>query len=373
MKKILIIHPALPIGGAEKVLVTILKNFDYLKYDVELLLIYKGENYIDEIPKQVKISTVYPQNDSIRQKIDYSFYYKFDITLFEKLSVLRALKSKQYDTIVSFLEGRALKAHSYITDRAQKNISWIHTDMLNNHYTIDIGMKASFEKRAYSLMDEVVFVSKESMNQFNKLGYSVKNEAIIYNPIEKDIIQAFIPSAKRKNDVFTIVLCGRLVKVKAYDRIIRVARRLKDDGLQFRVNIIGDGREKEYLQSLIIELGLTGIVNLLGFVVPPFTEMSKADLFVSTSIAEGYPINICEAMCLGLPIVATQCTGTNEVLSDDDDFALLAEQDDDSIYNHIKRMMLDEAFRSECGRKALIASNRFDIQKTMDNIYQLLS
>lgn len=369
MQKILFIIPGLSAGGAEKVLITILKNMDYSRYDVELLLIFNSGVYFEQIPAQVKISIVYPEADSLRQKIDFSLYYRLKTTLFEQSSVLHALKSKRYDVIISFLEGRALKAHSYIVSRAKKNITWVHTDMVKNHYTNDISMTEALERKAYSMMDDVVFVSKDSMAQFNKLGYSVKNKRVVYNPIEKDFIQSFIQNGTSTQRVFTIVLCGRLEKVKAYDRMIRVARRLKENGYTFHVNFIGDGSERESLTTLIDNLDLADNVSLLGFKSPPYPEMAKADLFVSTSLAEGYPVNICEAICLGLPIVATRCAGTTEILSENENVALLAEQDDDSIYECVKKMMTDETFRQECAHNAMIASRRFDIQRTMEEIY----
>ena len=211
------------------------------------------------------------------------------------------------------------------------------------------------------------------MSQFNKLGYSVKKEVVIYNPVEKDFIQSFFPANKNENDTFTIVLCGRVETVKAYDRMIRVTRRLKDDGFVFKVNFIGDGTQKEPLKSMAEDLGVDDVVNFLGFVAPPYSEMAKADVFVSTSIAEGYPVNICEAICLGLPIVATRCAGTTEILSDGDDFALLAEQNDDSIYECVKKMMVDNSYRQNCAKNAMIASERFDMRKTMEEIYKVLS
>lgn len=370
MKKLLFIIPGLSTGGAEKVLITLLRNIDYSRFDVELLLIFNVGVYFDQIPEQVKLSFVYPKPNSLRQKIDFSVYYKLNLVFFERISVRMALKSSKYDAIISFLEGRALKAHSYITNLARKNITWVHTDLDKNHYTNDISMKNVLERKAYAKMDEVVFVSNEAKVQFDKLGYSVKNETIVHNPLEKDFIQSFI--CQSKNQTFTIVLCGRLAKVKAYDRMIRVAKRLKDDGLQFQVHFIGDGREREYLQELITSLSLTDNVKLMGFKNPPYFEMAKADLFVSTSIAEGYPINICEAICLGLPIVATRCAGTTEILNEGDDFALLAEQNEDSIYSCVKRMMLDDDLRNECRNKTLKAAERFNIQKTMREIYQLL-
>ena len=371
MKNILIIVPSLGGGGAEKVLITLLNNIDATLYNVELLIIFNSGIYFSELPPHVKLSIVYPQNNSLCQKLDFSFYYKFNCVLFEKLSVVRALKRHRYDTIISFLEGRAVKAHSYIAARAKRNISWIHTDMVNNHYTNDISMKQDLERYAYSLMDEVVFVSKESEQQFQKLGYSIKKSCVINNPIDSTKIKLYMNNSSN-NRRFTIVLCGRLTSVKGYDRMIRVAKRLKDDGFSFQVNFIGEGEERGNLQQLINSLELDDCVSLLGFKKPPYSIMAKADLFVSTSFTEGYPVNICEALCLGLPVVATRCTGTTEILGENGEYGLVAEQNEDSIFECIKSMIIDGNLLESYKQKAMTASQKFSIEKTMGEIYEVL-
>ena len=343
---------------------------DYSRYDVELLLIFNVGEYIKELPSEVKLSVVYPKNNSFRQKLDFGLYYKLNAGAFEKISVRRALKQKHYDTIVSFLEGRAVKAHSYIVTLGDRNISWVHTDMVNNHYTNNISMTSSMEKEAYEMMDEVVFVSNQAMSQFSKLGIQPRSQCVIHNPIDKHLIQRYMNSGKNKR--FTIVLCGRLTAVKAYDRMVRVAAKLQEDGFDFEVHFIGDGEERESLEQLACQLHIVDRIKFLGFQNPPYPEMAKADLFVSTSLTEGYPVNICEALCLGLPIVATRCTGTVEILGEKNEYGLITDQTEESIYVKIREMLTDETLRCDYANRALQRAEEFRIDKAMQDIYSVL-
>ena len=84
--------------------------------------------------------------------------------------------------------------------------------------------------------------------------------------------------------------------------------------------------------------------------------IKNSDLFVSTSRSEAAPLVFCEAMAVGVPVVATRNEGSAEILGDSD-FGLLVEQDDESIYQGIKRMIDDAALReryiAEAGERRL--------------------
>ena len=218
-------------GGAEKVLIDMLNNFDYSRVDVELLLIWKEGVYLQDVPKGVKVKSVYSKPLSLREKINYNLFVKFG-TLFGYKQSIRAKVLRKYDTIVSFLEGMSLKYHSYIVDRAKKNVSWVHTDLLNNHYTVGRLLSEQLEKQVYEKMDEIVFVSNDAKFQFEKLYTDNKTaKKVILNPINYDYISSYRKEYKCDNRCFNIVLVGRLESIKAYDRLIRLAKRLKEDNL----------------------------------------------------------------------------------------------------------------------------------------------
>ena len=372
-KKILFIITTLAGGGAEKVLITMLKHFDYLRFDVELLLIYNEGIYLADVPQEVKVHYLYHKPLSICEKINYNLKTRFNNESGYKL--LTRSKVGKYDTIISFLEGFSLKYHSYIVDRAKKNISWVHIDLFNFHYTNGRFFSEKEEKEAYNKMDKIVFVSNDAKKQFEKLyPDNLINKDVILNPIEKDLISQYKKEYKKYSEdrCFNIVSVGRLVSQKAYDRLVRLAKRLKDDNYNFHINIIGEGELRKDLEKLIVENQVESQVSLVGFVKPPYEVMSNADLFVSSSVAEGFSLVVAEAFCLGLPVVSTKTTGPIELL-DNNKYGLLTDHDDDeSIYQAVKKMIDDDNLREYYHKKSFERAEALDIEKIMKQIYSIL-
>ncbi len=359
-------------GGTEKVLLTFLKNFDYIRFDVELLLLYNMGVYLNDIPQHVKVRFLYSKPYSFREKIDYNLFSRFGLLCGYK-QCIRSKISKYYDTIISFQEGFTLPFHSYVLSRANKNVSWVHTDMYNNHHRVGF-LTSEAEQKAYSSMDEIIFVSNEAKSQFEKLfPNNAVLKTVVLNPIDYDYISNYRKeySYDSKDKCFEIVAVGRLVQVKAYDRLICLAKRLREDNYNFHVTIIGDGEERNKLEGLIVEYGLQNYVSLPGFFKPPYSKMTEADLFLMTSLAEGYPLVLCEAFCLGLPVVSTKVTGSIELI-DNNKYGILVDHDDESIYQGVKRMIDDKELRLHYHQMSLERAKMFDIQETMKQVFDVL-
>ena len=372
-KKILFIIYSLAGGGAEKALITLLHKFDYNRFDVDLLLFVKEGVYLNDIPKKVNLRYAYNSVESFRIKIDFIMVNSLGLSCRYK----QRIKSKvqYYDTIVSFTE-QALKYHSWIFDRARKNISWIHTDLLHFHYTVvkDDISSLEQERSNFSKLDDIVFVSNDAKKQFEKLypDNEIK-KIVIYNLIDSKSISRYRKNRNfgLKDKIFTIVSVGRLHSIKGFDRLLRIAKKLKDDNYNFHIKIIGEGAERNNLENFISEYHLEEYVSLLGFVNPPYNLMADADLFISTSIAEGFSLVVCEAFCLGLPVVCTKTTGPIELL-DNDKYGLLTEHDDESIYQAVKKMINDDFLREHYHKKSLERAEIFDMDSVMSKIYTVL-
>ena len=125
------------------------------------------------------------------------------------------------------------------------------------------------------------------------------------------------------------------------------------------------------MKRMTRELEVESHVQFKGFVKPSYAYMQAADIYWNTSEAEGYPLVVCEALCLGLPVVATSICGTNEIL-DDGNYGLLTEEEDEAIYQGIKGMLKSASMRQEYETKALQGAETFDVKKVMDDIYQIL-
>ena len=137
-------------------------------------------------------------------------------------------------------------------------------------------------------------------------------------------------------------LCAvnRLFAVKGFDRLIKAFKRLEDTGLidDVRLYILGNGPERENLEQMVVENGLSDHIKLLGFDPNPYKYVSKMDLFVCTSYREGYSTATTEAIALGIPVFTTDCSGMDEIL-EDGKFGMIVPNDDESIYQGLKDLL----------------------------------
>lgn len=375
MKHILFLMPAMLNGGAEKVLIDILKNFNYSKYDVTLLLDTEVGPYIDDIPQQVKLISFHKKSLWIERLYRYlsMFGCKRLVYFFLcKLPLLWYLRGMHFDTIISFMEGMAVKMHSYVFDKADRNISWVHIDLKKKHWSLDFFNNKNEEWNCYKRMDRIVFVSQDARIKFQELFHLDESKLdVVYNLIDCNGINDLSRQKKIEKTKFTVCMVGRLNQQKRYDRAFEVVRKLKDDGYDFELWILGSGELETELKEKVEIQNINDIVSFKGFQKNVYPYMKEVDIFLNTSESEGYPLTLCEALCLGLPIVATNTTGSNEILTKSKS-GILVEEDIESIYEGLKRMIDNKSFREECSANAVAFSKTFNVQETMQSIYLLI-
>ena len=146
---------------------------------------------------------------------------------------------------------------------------------------------------------------------------------------------------------------------------------LKADHYDFELWILGSGELEIDLRKKVQERKLTSVVSFKGFIKPVYPYLKVADLLLNTSESEGYPLTICEALCLGRPVVATNITGTNEIITASG-AGILVNETPVSIYKGLKRIMDDTALRKEYSEKAVKYSRSFSVQESMQRIYNLI-
>lgn len=377
-KKVLFIMPEMPGGGAEKVLLDIFRMFDYGRYDVTLLLEFHEGVYINDIPDSVNVISIHKKKSIWRQRLHrflvlfcmYSFVHRLVCGIY----VHYLLSGITYDAIVSFMEGRAVKIHSYIMGKAPRNLSWIHIDFKKKHWSLEFYKDKCEEFRCYSRMDEIICVSNDVRSHFLEL-YPIDGQKckVLYNLINvKEITRCAQLGEKRRTDErIQICMVGRLNHQKRYDRAIEVARLLKDSGYNFELFIYGEGELNDEIQRMISDYGLENYVALKGFVKPPYACMASADIFLITSESEGLPLVICEAFCIGLPVVSTRTSGAIELL-DESKYGILVEEDVDAIYKGVKHLIDNELLRDYYAKRSKERSILFSPDKTIREIYALL-
>jgi len=372
MKKILFIINSLKCGGAERLLVDILKNIDYKQYSVSVLTFNKEVMITDSLPKPIKIYHTIGFGGRLNHWMRKLYSSLGLIDYYYKKSINCAILNK-YDTIVSFLEGFPVRAHRYIKNRASRNITFVHTDISTYPDSIAQFKSVMDMKEAYTQMDEIIFVSGGALNGFIKVfeNVSVKKEVLI-NFIDSEAVkhksQEFLP--RGDDGKFEIVLLGRVTEVKGYDIIPQIAKLLKQQSVPVHFTIIGDGGYMTILKDIINDLNVNDMVSLIGFKANPYPYVKQADIVMSTSLTEGLPLSLCEAMSLGKTIISSPTTGAEYLLSDGT--GIIVEREADNYVREIKRLYENPGLLESYQQKSLEKSKIFDKEAYMNKLYNLL-
>lgn len=353
-----------------------LNRFDYERFDVTLLLFQEYGIYLPTIPKEVKIKAINPAKLPFLWKLVFNRWtLRFLPEKFmERLKLSRALGLwGKYDCIVSFMEGWAVNVHSKLMSRGRRNVSWVHIDLLANHYSSGFFEKEGQEAAAYDRMDEIVFVSKSARDAFYKLFGREFNSRVVYNLIEKDNIikRSKEPCGVSRSHEYVLCNVGRLTAQKRQDRLIRVVAKLWHDyGVDVEVWIAGEGELEQTLRELAGNLGVEDRVVFSGFQPNPYPLIKNSDVFVLTSDSEGFSLVVAEALSLGKPVVSTKVTGPLELLAGNS--GVLTSTEEDEMARGIKMLLEDKTKYAFYEAQAEKRSEIFQAEVAMDNIYSVI-
>ncbi len=360
--KILFIENNLAGGGAEKVLLTLLEQLQPPKYEITLLLIKNKGIYLDAIPPYVKLQYMIDVNQKDipfpANTQSLSTFYQNNI-------------DKDYDIEIAFLEGPPTKLLSYSTNKYSKKIAWVHIDLEKVHWTYPYYHCLQEEFDCYKNLDKVVFVSNNVQRGFEHLfGRPLENSIVIKNPIDCKKIQLAADSFNVSYEGFNCVIVGSLVNRKGHSRLIYSMGKLFQLGYRFHLYVVGEGIEERSLKELCHILGIFEYVHFVGFQKNPYPYIANANLLISSSISEGYPLVSCEALALGTPILATDCTGNRDVL-EDGKYGLLVENSEMGIFHGLKSILDSPTNYDQLKSKALLGLEECQFNTRIDQIKKM--
>lgn len=370
-RRILFIDGPLGGGGAERVLIDILRHIDYNSYEVDLALICRGGVLMGEIPPEVNVIELW-DSYNLKYKLAYRASKWLHCNWLFAHKINGPKLRRDYDIEISFLEGMPLKLGALRTTVAKK-VSWVHADLFRHHYEADQFFPGE-ELDAYNKMDIVVNVSKSSEDAFCKRFPECKAEKrVIYNPIDRPKILAMADSldVTSHDNYLTVISVGRLTQPKNPMRFLQVARLAKEKGLNIRFKWIGDGELRPRIEKMRDEMGMQDMVEFTGFMKNPFPHIKAADIMMVTSDYEGFCLVICEAMCLGVPVISTRTAGTSEIIADNE-YGLLTEQKAEALFEALKTFIENDNARRAIAKKALSRPDVYSVEKTIQKIYNLI-
>lgn len=227
-------------------------------------------------------------------------------------------------------------------------------------------------KECYLKMHDVVFVSDNARRGFEHLfGIKLINTHVINNPINATKIKNLASKKTIEYNCFTCIVVGSLTNRKGQSRLLYAMGRLCQEGYRFHLYFVGEGSEEKSLKELSHILNISEYVHFTGFQRNPYSYMKNADLLISSSISEGYPLVSCEALSLGLPILATDCTGNRDVLQNGK-YGLLVENTEEGIFRGLKSILDSPQLYENLKEKAHLGFVECQFETRLKQIEHLL-
>lgn len=199
-----------------------------------------------------------------------------------------------------------------------------------------------------------------------------KNVLIIPNPVT---FSCETPSSLNQKCVISV---GRLDRLKNYSALINAFKIVCERHNDWCLNIYGDGPEKQHLQQQINDLGLQNNVYLMGFIKDIRTVMLQSSIFGFSSLCEGLPLVLIEAMECGLPVVSYQCAnGPKDIITDGVNGFLVPVGDEKMLADKICTIIEDKELHHKMGLAAKANAQNYQLDhianQWMSLFYELTS
>ena len=340
MKKLLFLLSNMNIGGTEKSFLNLLDTLSPEQYDVTLLLLEASGGFMEFIPPWVHVE-VMPEYSTMREEIlesplkivkqyirnkkviragciafchvlfkitnDRTIYYRYVLNGKARLHA-------EYDAVIVYAGPfDFLTVYALYDIRAKEKIQWIHFDVSKFHFNTKMCRKL------YPRFNQINVVSEEARKALlEKIPEIAPKTKTVLNTVSAKQCQAMAEIGRGFDDGYIdgirILTVGRLSKEKGQNIIPAVAAFLKAHGIAFRWYLVGDGKLKPEIEQECTRHDVRDDIVLLGTTPNPYQYMKQADLYVQTSIHEGFCITLAEAKVFGKPIISTDCAGAREQL-----------------------------------------------------------
>lgn len=352
--------PSLAHGGAEKVLVNLVNNLNKSRFDVTVLALFDGGVNKQFLNPWIHYKACMPH--SFRGNT-----YFFKLFSPEKLYDIFISKHFNVDIVISYLEGSTARIVSGCSDKNVKLVSWIHSEQFNLKILSKAFRSADEAIQCYTRFNKIICVSESIQEDFSKILHHKENCDVLYNTIETDRILklSLKPAPELKDDCkIRIIAVGTLKKIKGFERLLRIIKKLTKEKYPVHLYILGKGPQYGLLKKYINDNNLNDSITLLGYDTNPYRIVSKCDLFVCSSFSEGFSTATMEALIVGTAICTVDVPGMKEILGNSE-YGLIVKNSEDALYNGIKRLIIDKHLREIYAKKAKKRAKYFSTESTV--------
>lgn len=356
--------PSLSFGGIEANTIRLAKAFYNEGNIVDIVVVNSKNDYKERIPNGINI-------------VDLDC----DKLIFSLPKIIKYIKEKKPIALISASEGVNIItaiAKQFVKNTPTKIIISVRTHLSTEYKESNSRIKRIFpilSRFFYPGVDSIVAVSKGVANDIEQLlNIPIEDINVIYNPIVDESIadlsnEIIDHPIFQKNRNYKIILgAGRLTKQKDFKTLIYAFNEVRKT-INSKLVIIGEGNERKNLEKTIKELEIENEVALIGFVQNPYPYMKNSDVFVLSSIWEGFGNVIVEAMATGTNVVSTNCqSGPSEILDNGKYGKLVEVGDYNQLSDSIIKMIEDPKSEKFIKERAYF----FSVESTLNEYQKLI-
>lgn len=326
MSKIVIINNGLAGGGIERASTSMANQFAKWGHDVYVVALYQSKHFL---PLEPSISFVEPDVQS-RNKLYVLTMMRYVRKQIKRIRPDTVLAYNEWTNPFVILALRGLKTPVFVTDRMSP---------LAKLPRITQKLKKIYYRRAAGIIAQTEFAKNIIKERTGAVRIKV-----IANPVN-----AIDQVDCEKQNIFVTV--GRLTKEKGHQVLIEAFAKIKT--INWTLSIVGDGVEREYLEQLTTQLGVSERVVFHGHQLHFEKQLSEAKIFVLPSLSEGFPNAVIEAMSVPLPCIATRCTpAMEEVVKDRVNGILVEKGNSDALAAAMESLAENEELQKRLAENA---------------------
>jgi glycosyltransferase involved in cell wall biosynthesis len=332
-RRVLFALPSLRGGGAERVVVTILRHLDRTRFEPHLLLVEAVGPYLGDVPVDVPVHVLAASR--LRRALP---------------DLVRNVRAVAPDVVVStqgYLNFALLLLRRFVPSSRL-----VVREVIGERYLENSRFQPLFYRwylREVRRADRIVVQSDVARDEMIARVAARPGQIVrVYNPVDVERIraQAALEPSPLAGPGPHVVAAGRLGHQKGFDMLLDAFASARARGVDGRLTILGEGPDRAALEGRAARLGIGDVVRFAGFVANPFAYLAAADLFVLSSRYEGLPNVVLEALACGCPVVAFDCPrGVREIVRSGRNGVLLPPEDVAGLGDTLVRLLRAPAER----------------------------
>jgi N-acetylgalactosamine-N,N'-diacetylbacillosaminyl-diphospho-undecaprenol 4-alpha-N-acetylgalactosaminyltransferase len=347
-KKIVLIGFRLNKGGAERVMASLSNYLAAQNFDVHIITILDDIAY-SHSGKVFNLGKLKNKSNGLSNKLK------------RLIALNNYFKKNEFDVLIDF-RFRINFFQEFILSRfvfKLKTIYTVHSSQLNVYIPKHVFLANLIYKKA----DKIVAIT-HAMQSLIEDKYNFKNVTTIYNPVNLDAIEKFKEAFVDLKEEYVISAGQFDTNEKQFDKLIATYAKSVLPKQNVVLVLLGQGSNMQKLKNHAKSCGVEDKVLFLGFKKNPYKYFKNAKFYIMSSMYEGMPMVLIEALASGIPVISFNCpTGPSEIIRHEENGLLVKNQDFKALVASVNRFANDKKLYNYCKNNAISSSHQFSIDK----------